>query len=488
MNYKVVFSILGKTLLIEAGLMIIPLLVGIGYQENNYLAFLIPILALLLIGFPLSRLKSKDNTLYAKEGFVIVALSWILLSLFGAIPFVINGVIPNYIDAVFETVSGFTTTGATILNGEQIENMNKGLLFWRQFTHWIGGMGILVFVLAILPANNAGVMHVFRSEAPGPSVDKLSTKLRFTARILYGIYIVLTLIQVIFLACGGLSVLDSFLLSFSTAGTGGFGVLGDSAMSYSSYIQIVLSVFMFLFALNFNVYYLLLIGSVSKAFAMEEVRTFFIIVLIAVITVALNLFTAMSNIYSTFGDALKHAFFQVTSISSTTGLVSADFNTWPSLSKGILLVLTIIGACGGSTGGGIKISRMIILCKSSTADFKKLIHPRAVIYSKLDGAPVSVETERNVRTFFIVWVMIVIVSTLLLSVDPHLQNDVFSGFSATLACIGNVGPGFNVVGPMFNYMGLSYFSKIVLSFVMLIGRLEIFPMLILFIPRTWRKG
>ncbi len=488
MNYKVVFSILGKALLIEAGLMLVPLLVGTIYQENNYLAFLIPILSLLFIGIPLSRLKSKDNTLYAKEGFVIVALSWILLSLFGAIPFVINGVIPNYIDAVFETVSGFTTTGATILNGEQIENMNKGLLFWRQFTHWIGGMGILVFVLAILPANNAGVMHVFRSEAPGPSVDKLSTKLRFTARILYGIYIVLTLIQVIILACGGLSVLDSFLLSFSTAGTGGFGILGDSAISYSSFIQVILAVFMFLFSLNFNIYYLLLIGSVSKAFAMEEVRTFFIVVVIAVVAVALNLFTAMSNIYTNFGDALKHSFFQVTSISSTTGLVSADFNTWPSLSKGILLVLTIIGACGGSTGGGIKMSRMIILCKSSTADFKKLIHPRAVIYSKLDGAPVSVETERNVRTFFIVWVMIVIVSTLLLSIDPHLQNDVFSGFSATLACIGNVGPGFNVVGPMFNYMGFSYFSKIILSFVMLIGRLEIFPILILFIPRTWRKG
>ncbi len=488
MNYKVVFSILGKALLIEAGLMIIPLLVGTIYQENNYLAFLIPILSLLIVGLPLSKLKSKDNNLYAKEGFVIVALSWILLSLFGAIPFVISGVIPNYIDAIFETVSGFTTTGATILNGNQIESMNKGLLFWRQFTHWIGGMGILVFVLAILPANNAGVMHVFRSEAPGPSVDKLSTKLKFTARILYGIYIVLTLIQVIMLTCGELTVLDSFLMSFSTAGTGGFGVLGDSAISYSSYTQVVLSVFMFLFALNFNIYYLLLIGNVSKAFALEEVRTFFIIVLIAVITIAVNLFTAMSNIYTTFGSALKHSFFQVTSISSTTGLVSADFNVWPSFSKGVLLLLTLVGACGGSTGGGIKVSRLIILCKSSTADFKKLIHPRAVVYSKLDGEPISTATERNVRTFFVVWIMIIIISTLLLSIDPHLQNDVFSGFSATLACIGNVGPGFNIVGPMYNYMGFSYFSKIVLSFVMLIGRLEIFPMLILFIPRTWRKG
>ncbi len=488
MNYKVVFSILGKTLLIEAGLMLFPLLVGTIYQENNYLAFLIPILSLFVIGLPLSRLKAKDSTLYAKEGFVIVALSWILLSLFGALPFVISNTIPNYINAFFETVSGFTTTGASILSGEQIESMSKGLLFWRQFTHWIGGMGILVFVLAILPANNAGVMHVFRSESPGPSVDKLATKLKFTARILYGIYIVLTLLQVILLACGGLTVLDSFLLSFSTAGTGGFGVLGDSAISYSSYIQIVLSVFMFLFALNFNVYYLLLVGNVSKALALEEVRTFFIIVLIAVITIAINLFTAMSNIYTTFGDALKHSFFQVTSISSTTGLVSADFDTWPNLSKGILFLLTIIGACGASTGGGLKISRILILCKSSTADFKKLVHPRAVVYSKLDGEPISPTTEKNVRTFFVLWFVVTIISTILLSVDPHLQNDIFSGLSATLACLGNVGPGFNLVGPMYNYMGFSYFSKIVLSFVMLIGRLEIFPILILFIPRTWRKG
>ena len=479
---------LGKTLLIEAGLMLVPLLVGVIYQENSYLSFLIPILSLLIVGFPLSRLKSKDNSLYAKEGFIIVALSWILLSLFGAIPFVINGAIPNYIDAVFETVSGFTTTGATILNGEQLENMDKGLLFWRQFTHWIGGMGILVFVLAILPANNAGVMHVFRSEAPGPSVDKLSTKLRFTARILYSIYVVLTLMQVVFLACGGLSILDSFLMSFSTAGTGGFGVLGDSAISYSSYIQIVLSVFMLLFALNFNVYYLLLIGNVTKVFALEEVRTFLIVILTSVIAIAINLFTTMSNIYSTFGEALKHSFFQVTSISSTTGLVSADFDKWPTLSKGILLLLTVIGACGGSTGGGIKMSRMIILCKSSMADFKKLIHPRAVVYSKLDGQPVSTATERNVRTFFVVWVIVVIISTLLLSIDNYLQKDIFSGFSATLACINNVGPGFNLAGPMYNYMGFSYFSKIVLSLVMLIGRLEIFPILILFIPRTWRKS
>ena len=488
MNYKVVLSILGKTLLIEAGLMFIPLLVGMTYQENNYIAFLIPIALLFAIGFPLSKLKGKDNTLYAKEGFVIVAFSWILMSLFGAVPFVISGYIPNYIDALFETISGFTTTGATILSTAQIESMNKGIMFWRQFTHWIGGMGILVFVLAILPANNAGVMHVFRSEAPGPSVDKLATKLKFTARILYGIYIVLTLIQAILLICGGLSVFDGFVMSFSTAGTGGFGVKGNSAIGYSSYVQIVLAVFMFLFALNFNVYYLLLIGNVSKIFALEEVRTFFIIVIFSILAIAINIYTSMANVYTTFASALKHATFQVTSISSTTGLVSADFDLWPSFSKGILLLLTIFGACGGSTGGGIKISRMIILCKSSTSDFKKLLHPHSVVYSKLDGEPISPSTERNVRTFFIFWIIIVFVSSLLLSIDPYTGDSFFSSISATLACIGNVGPGFEVVGPMFNYVDFTSFSKIILSFVMLIGRLEIFPILMLFVPRTWRKG
>lgn len=486
MNYKVVFSILGKTMLMEALLLLIPMCVGFIYQENNYLSFLIPILGLFALGFPLSRLKSKDNSLYAKEGFIIVAFSWIILSLFGAVPFVISGEIPNYIDAVFETISGFTTTGATVLSSQQIDNMQKGVMFWRQFTHWIGGMGILVFVLAIMPANTAGVMHVFRSESPGPSVGKLASKLKFTARILYGIYIALTLIQVVLLYCGGLSVYDSFVMSFSTAGTGGFGVRGDSAMNYSSYIQIVLSVFMFLFALNFNVYYLLLIGNVRKALALEEIRTFTIITITSVLVIAINIFVSMSNIYSTFGEALKHSFFQVTSIASTTGLVSADFDTWPTLSKGILLLLTIVGACGGSTGGGIKISRLLILGKSATADFKKLTHPRAVVSSKLEGEYIDSDTARNARTFLIFWIVIVILSTLLLSLDTCA--DLFSNFSATLACIGNVGPGFSFVGPTCNYMGYSYFSKTILSFVMLLGRLEIFPLLIIFIPRTWKKG
>lgn len=486
MNYKVVLSLLGKTLLIEAVLMMFPMLVGVIYQENNFISFLVPILCLIAIGAPLTFLKAKDTSLYAKEGFVIVALSWIFLSLVGAVPFVIGGAIPNYIDAVFETVSGFTTTGASILTSQQIESMPKALMFWRLFTHWIGGMGILVFVLAIMPANNAGVMHVFRTESPGPSVGKLASKLRFTARILYGIYITLTLLQVVFLLCGKMPLLDSFLMSFSTAGTGGFGVRGDSAMSYSSYVQIVLAIFMFIFSINFNAFYLILIGSVAKAFAIEEVRAFIVIILVATVTITINLLVSASEIYSTFGEALKHSFFQVASIGSTTGLTSANFDAWPEFSRAVLMILTIVGSCGGSTGGGIKVARLVILCKSSTSDFKRLIHPRAVVTTKFDGEVLDKNTERNVRTYFILWAIIVVLSTLILSLDPN--SNLFSNFSATLACIGNVGPGFDKVGPMFNYAFYSAPSKILLSFVMLIGRLEIFPMLILFIPRTWKKG
>ena len=487
MNYKVVFSILGKTLVLEAFLLLFPMIVGFCYQENNFLYFLIPILALLVVGIPLTFLKSKDNSLYAKEGFVIVSLTWILMSLFGALPFVISGAIPNYIDAVFETVSGFTTTGASILTSSQIENMDKGLMFWRMFTHWIGGMGILVFVLALMPANNAGVMHVFRSESPGPNSTKLATKLRFTARILYGIYIVLTIIQVVFLLCGGLSFYDSLTMSFSTAGTGGFSTKGDSASGFSSYVQIVLAVFMFLFSLNFNIYYLILIGNFSKAFAMEEVRAFFIMIVVATIVIAINIYFALANAFSSFGDALKHSFFQVASIGSTTGLSSSNFAQWPTLSKAILLFLTVVGACGGSTGGGLKTSRMIILLKSNSTDFKQLIHPHAVITPTFEGEPLDAKTTNNVKTFFIVWAITVIASTLILSIDTF--TDPFSNFSATLACIGNVGPGLTEsVGPMANYLGYSPFSKIILSLVMLIGRLEIFPMLFLFLPSTWKKG
>ena len=486
MNYKAVLSILGKTLLIEAVLLMFPMLVGVIYQENNFIAFLIPILCLIAVGAPLTFLKTKDTSVYAKEGFVIVSLAWIILSLIGALPFVISGEIPNYINAVFETVSGFTTTGASILTGAQLDSLSKGMMFWRLFTHWIGGMGILVFVLAIIPANNAGVMHVFRTESPGPSVGKLVSKLRVTSRILYGIYMVMTVIEIIMLSCGGLPLYDSILMSFTTAGTGGFSIVSTNAKEYSSYVQIVLAAFMFLFAVNFNFYYLILIGSVRKAFAIEEIRVFFVTVTLATVVIALNIFFAAENTFINFGDALKHSFFQVASISSTTGLATADYNAWPELSQSILMILTIIGACGGSTGGGIKFARVIILGKSTSAEFKRLIHPRAVVTTKFEGETLDKETERNVKSYFILWVVIVVVCTLLLTFDTY--TNLFEDFSATLACIGNVGPGFGVVGPMGTYEGYNAFSKIVLSAVMLIGRLEIFPVLILFAPRTWKKG
>ena len=277
-------------------------------------------------------------------------------------------------------------------------------------------------------------------------------------------------------------------MSFSTAGTGGFGVLGSSAVTYSSSTQIILAVFMFLFSLNFNIYYLLLIGNVRKAFAIEEIKAYTIMTIVSVVVIAVNIFTSLSNVYLTFGDAIKHSFFQVTSIASTTGLSSTDFDKWPALSKGILMLLTVVGACGGSTGGGLKVSRMLILCKSASADFKKQIHSRAVITPRLEGDPIDDATIRNTRTFLVFWILVVVASTLLLSLDPNLKANLFSNFSATLACIGNVGPGFDFVGPMCNYAGYSDFSTIILSLVMLIGRLEIFPMLILFIPRTWKKG
>ncbi len=424
--------------------------------------------------------------MYAKEGFVTVSLAWIIMSLVGAVPFVISGEITSYVDAVFETVSGFTTTGASILSAAAVDGMSKGMMFWRLFTHWIGGMGILVFVLAVVPTNSAGVMHVFRTESPGPSVGKLVSKLSATAKILYGIYFVMTIIETVLLLFGGLPFYDALLLSFTTAGTGGFSVSSTNAVNYSSYVQIVIAIFMVLFAVNFNTYYLILIGQARKAFASEEVRIYLITVIVATVAIALNVFFAAGELFANFGDALKHSFFQVSSIISTTGLATADFNYWPEFSQAVLIILTIVGSCGGSTGGGIKFARLVILGKSTSSNFKRLIHPRAVVTTKFEGEPLNKDTERNVKTYFVLWFVIVVVSVLLLAFDTY--TTLFEDLSATLACIGNVGPGFGVVGPMGSYGGYNVFSKIILSAVMLIGRLEIFPILLLFAPHTWKRG
>lgn len=480
MNIKMVFSILGRALVIEAFLLLCPLLIGVIYREQSFADYLIPIGGLLVIGVPLAFLKPKNQSIYAKEGFVTVALVWILMSLAGAVPFVLSGAIPNYADALFETVSGFTTTGATVV--VDVEALSHSLLFWRAFTHWIGGMGVLVFVLAILPGYNAGIMHVFRAESPGPSVGKLVSKLTYTARILYSIYVLMTVVETVLLLCGGMSLFDSVLHAFSTAGTGGFGVKNTSLAFYNSvYLEMVVAVFMFLFGINFNLFYLLLIGNFKKVVKSEEFRVYFIIVVGSTLVIALNILSLCAN----FGEALRYSFFQVTSISSTTGFSSADFNEWPALSKAILILLMMIGACGGSTGGGIKVSRVLILFKSVAADVKKLLHPRAVVTTKLEGERLSEDTERNVHTYFILWVAIVVVCTALLCIDI---NDFLTNFSATLACIGNIGPGFNFVGPLNNYALYSPYSKVMLSFVMLVGRLEIFPMIIMLAPRTWKRG
>lgn len=479
-----VLSVIGKAMLIEATLLLIPLLVGIGYGESYYLSFLIPIAGLAVVGIPLSVLKSKEKSIYAKEGFVIVALVWIILSVVGTLPFIISGTIPKFSDALFETVSGFTTTGASVLSS--VEFLPKSIMFWRILTHWLGGMGVLVFVLAVLPGVNSGIMHVFRAESPGPSAGKLVGKIKHTAQILYGIYIAMTFLEAILLIIGGMDIYDAILNSFSTAGTGGFGIHDGSIAYYNNtYFEMVIAVFMFLFGINFNVFYLILTGNVLKALKSEELIVYVVLIVGASLAIAINVL----ELYGNFWQALRYSFFQVNTVSSTTGFSTVDFAEWPALSKGILLFLTMIGASGGSTGGGLKVSRMCILFKSAVADVRKMIRPRSVVTVKFEGKPLSKDTETNVLAFFIIYVAILCLTTVLLSLDAFAGGDVFTNFSATLACISNVGPGVtNLVGPMASYGGYSALSKIILSIVMLAGRLEIFPMIILFAPRTWKRG
>lgn len=482
MNYKAVLSIIGKCMVLLALFMLIPMAVGFIYNEDTFISFLIPIASLFVIGFPLTKIKRKEANIYAKEGFVSVALVWIIMSLFGALPFVIYGAIPNYIDALFETVSGFTTTGASIMTN--VEILNKSLGFWRIFTHFIGGMGVIVFLLAVLPSDS-GAMHIYRAEAPGPSASKLVSKMSHTARILYLIYIVMTVIEIIFLLFSGISFYDAVVCSFSTAGTGGFSIYNNSIAHYNNtYIEMVVAVFMFLFSVNFNIFYLILIGNVSKALMCEELRAYFIIIVVSTFVIAVNILSSCVN----FGEAFRYSFFQVSSVSSTTGFYTFDFDKWPAFSKIILIFLFMTGACGGSTGGGLKVSRISILVKSTVSDLKRVFNPRAVVTTKFEGKPLTKDNENSVKAYFIVWTIIVILSTLLLSLDSFAGADLLTNFSASLTCIGNVGPGLNLVGPTCNFSGYSAFSKILLSVVMLIGRLEIFPILILFSIRTWKKA
>ena len=487
MNWKTVAKVLGKTLIAEAAVLVLPIIVAAIYGEATYWGFLLPIFALLLLSVPTFFIRSRENedkNIYAKEGFAIVAFAWLLMSLIGALPFVITKAIPHYLDALFETISGFTTTGASVLS--DVESLPRSILFWRSFTNWIGGMGVLVFVLAVLPKNNAGIMHAFRAEATGPNVGKLTSKMGHTARILYGIYIALTLLEMVFLLAGKMPVFDSITTALANAGTGGFSVRNNSIGSYGSlYIEIVVTVFMFLFSVNFNLYFLILTGHVVKALKNEEARVFFITVVAAIFIVAFNVYLSAVTAIDNFGTALRYSSFQVLSLSSTTGFSSIDYNAWPTLSKVIFLLLMVFGGMAGSTAGGIKMSRMIILSKSTAADIRKMVHPREIVTVKMEGEPVSQQTIGNVRIYFVTWVAILIFCCLLISIEDF--GDFMTNFSASLSCIGNIGPGFNLVGPAANFSGDSYFSKVILSLEMLFGRLEIFPLIVLFSPATYRK-
>lgn len=482
MNYKVIVNVLGRILLLEAILMCFPIIIDLIYGESNWHYFLIPMGCLLAISIPIIvLLKPKDMNMYAREGFVITALAWVIVSIVGAVPFCISGQIPSFIDAVFESVSGYTTTGASIL--QDVEALSHSMLFWRSFSHWIGGMGILVFVLALIPNQEGGSMHILRAESTGPNVGKIVSKMKITARILYAIYTVLTLACFIFLVAGKMPVFDAICHAVGTAGTGGFGIYNSSIGYYNStYFEMVIAVFMVLFGINFNVYYLILIGKFAEVVKMEEVRTYFIIVILTTIMIALNIM----HLYDGFGESLRYSFFQVATIISTTGYSTTNFDAWPTFAKIVLFILMIIGSSAGSTAGGFKISRMLILSKSSITDMRKMLHPRQVIKTKLDGDILSEDTIRNTKIYLVAYVGIIVVSLLLISIEGYGGFE--TNLSAVIACFNNIGPGFELVGPNCNYSGYSAFSKIILSLDMLAGRLEIFPMLLLFSPTTWRKN
>ncbi|MBQ8509094.1 MAG: TrkH family potassium uptake protein [Clostridia bacterium] len=485
MNYRMIAYIVGQIVRVEGVLMLPALICGLMYGENERAlqAFVIPILLSILLGTLLAIRKPTNTAIYAKEGFVTVGLSWILLSLLGTLPFVMGGYISSFTDAFFETVSGFTTTGASILT--DIESLDKGILFWRSFTHWIGGMGVLVFVMAILPqadTRSVKLMHVMRAEVPGPKVGKLVSKISRSARITYGIYIVMTAIMVIFLLCGGMSLFDSLVSAFSTAGTGGFSVKNTSIAAYdSAYIDWVIGIFMMLFGINFNLYYLIILGHFGQALRSEEMHWYLAIVAGSTALIAFD----VRSLFSGAGEAIRYAFFHVSSIITTTGYTTCDYNSWPALSKVIVVLLMFCGGCVGSTAGGIKVGRIILLIKAGLREIKYMLHPRAVVTVKTDGKPAEEEMIRSATSFMIVYIMLFTVSLFFIEILD--ECDLVTGFTAVSACLNNVGLGLEGVGPSGSFSNFTDASTWILSFNMLAGRLEIFPLLMLFAPSTWRN-
>lgn len=479
MNYKTIFFIIGWILKFEFVFLLLPAVTGLFYKEfQDSIIYVAVAVTCLLIGHFLTSHGNKSRQLYVKEGFVSVSLGWIVMSIFGALPFVFSGDIPSFTDALFETISGLTTTGASILTN--VEALSYTNLFWRSFTHWIGGMGVFVFVMAILPMMGGSTMNLMKAESPGPSVGKLVPKAMNTAKILYAIYLVITLCQIIILLVCRIPLFDALTITFGTVGTGGFGIKNDSLASHSPAIQYVTTIFMILSGINYTAYFCIISKQFKEILKLEEVRAYLLIILTAIIIICINTL----HLYGSIGETLRHAAFQVGSIITTTGFATTDFDLWPALSKNILVLLMFIGACAGSTGGGIKVSRILILFKTIGKEISMLIHPRMVKKIKLDGRLIAQEVLRSTNVFIAVYFVIFFISLLLISIDEFSFT---TNFTAVAATLNNIGPGLEMVGPTQNFSIFSNFSKYVLMFDMLAGRLELFPMLILFHPACWKK-
>ena len=479
MNYRIISSILSRILAIEAGLLLAPTAVAAVYGESLS-PFLWTILISLLAATVLYLIGRKHTgTLHPREGFVSVTLSWLVISLVGALPFVYSGAIPNYISALFEIISGFTTTGASVL--PEVEVVPKGILFWRSFSHFVGGMGVLVFMMAVLPTDDEHSMHLLRAEVPGPVKGKLVPKMRDTARVLYVIYLVMTLVEVVLLLVGGLSLFDALTTAFGTAGTGGFGVRNASIGAYdSAYVDIVVGVFMMLFGINFNLYYIVLVKRSLKGLKSQELGVYLLVIAASTVTIALNI----AHLYGGVLHALRYSFFQVSSIITTTGFATADFNLWPSYSRALLVLLMLLGACAGSTGGGTKVARLVIVGKAIWAEIRKLLFPRSVSRVTLDGERLEADAIRNTMVYYILYTFFALGAFLLLSTEGY---DLETTFTSVISCLSNIGPGLSLVGPTGNFSIWSGPAKLILSLCMLLGRLEIFPVLTLFASGVWRR-
>lgn len=478
MNYSIILYILGCVLKFESAFLLLPAFVGFIYHETAAYSYIISAAICFVTGFLLSHKKPTSANLFIKEGFVTVAASWVTMSIFGAIPFVLTGDIPNYVDALFETISGFTTTGSSILTN--VEALSKTGLFWRSFTHWVGGMGVLVFIMAILPLMGGSTVNLMKAESTGPSISKLVPHVKDTAMILYGMYIVLTIAEIFVLLIFRMPLYDALVTTFGTVGTGGFGIYNDSLGGYSPEIQVIVTIFLVLSGINYTAYFYFLSYKFKEAFRIEEVRWYLIIFFGAVAAITLNIRT----LYGSFSEALRHAAFQVASIITTAGFATVDFDLWPELSKCILVIIMIIGSCSGSTAGGMKISRVLMLIKTIKKELSLIVHPREVRKIRMDGHVVEHETLRNTNVFFVVYFVILLTSTLLISLDNF---DFTTNFTATIATLNNIGPGLAMVGPTQNFSIYSTFSKFILMFNMLAGRLELFPLVIMMLPSTWKR-